>query len=252
MPFINSSTIQLGFKMASSQFWEYSFVNRSIFIYCQTAPNSDFAFSGRSQLLKWENGKGELAFLMDEKRRLENYSSGIWIVWSRFIGKKGICIGMMRGLPTTFYDGYAFDNNAGVIIPNNDGDLNAIWSFCSTKEYHVEIRKIDQKLNVTSGTLVKVPFDLDHWTKVAAEKYPHGLPKPYSDEPTQWIFHGHPCGSVIWDEKKKWTADGAHRADETVLQVAVARLLGYRWPAELDSEMELARSYLKKNLDISS
>ena len=30
------------------------------------------------------------------------------------------------------------------------------------------------------------------------------------------------------------------RTDETVLQVAVARLLGYRWPAELDENMELA------------
>lgn len=27
-------------------------------------------------------------------------------------------------------------------------------------------------------------------------KYPTGLPKPYSDDPTQWIFHGHPAKSV--------------------------------------------------------
>ena len=54
------------------------------------------------------------------------------------------------------------------------------------------------------------------------------------------IFHGHPCGSMFWDEDSKWTAHGPLRSDETVLQVAVARLLGYRWPAELDSEMELA------------
>ena len=47
---------------------------------------------------------------------------------------------------------------------------------------------------VTSGTLVKVPFDLAHWQKVAAEKYPHGLPKPFSSDPTQWLFNGHPQG----------------------------------------------------------
>ncbi|WVM88411.1 hypothetical protein UMZ34_20010 [Halopseudomonas pachastrellae] len=57
---------------------------------------------------------------------------------------------------------------------------------------------------------------------------------------TQWIFHGHPCGSVIWDEDSKWTVHGDLRVDESVLQVAVARLLGYQWPAELDPEMELA------------
>jgi len=102
------------------------------------------------------------------------------------------------------------------------------------------VRRIDQKLNVTNATLTKVPFDLEYWTKIAEEQYPNGLPKPYSDDPTQWIFHGHPCGSVIWDEDKKWTVTGSLRTDETVLQVAVARLLGYRWPTELDSEMELS------------
>jgi hypothetical protein len=45
---------------------------------------------------------------------------------------------------------------------------------------------------------------------------------------------------VIWDEEIKWTAHGPLRTDATVLQVAVARMLGYRWPAELDSAMELA------------
>jgi hypothetical protein len=102
------------------------------------------------------------------------------------------------------------------------------------------VRQFDQSLKVTNATLVKVPFDLDHWTKVAAEKYPHGLPKPYTDDPTQWIFHGHPCGSVIWDEEKKWIARGPQRTNASVLQVAVARLLGYRWPAENDPDMELA------------
>ena len=76
--------------------------------------------------------------------------------------------------------------------------------------------------------------------KSAEQQYPNGLPTPYTNDPTQWIFHGHPCGSVIWDEEKKWTTISNKRTDDTVLQVAVARLLGYRWPAELDKEMELA------------
>ncbi|MEW3673706.1 SAM-dependent DNA methyltransferase, partial [Pseudomonas aeruginosa] len=81
---------------------------------------------------------------------------------------------------------------------------------------------IDSKLNVTSATLAKVPFDLTYWQKVAAELYPAGLPKPYSGDSTQWLFHGHP------------------RPATEPLQVAVARLLGYHWPAELDAEMELS------------
>ena len=58
---------------------------------------------------------------------------------------------------------------------------------------------------------------LAYWQKVAAEKYPNGLPKPHSDDPTQWLFNGHPRGS------------------DAPLQVAVARLLGYRWPRQTGS-----------------
>jgi len=146
----------------------------------------------------------------------------------------------MRSLPTTLFIGEKFDNNTAVIVPNNPAHLPAIWCYCSSPEYHEAVRQVDQSLKVTNATLVKVPFDLEHWSKVAEEQYPHGLPKPYSDDPTQWIFHGHPCGSVVWDEETKWTAHGTLRIDDTVLQVAVARLLGYRWPAELDSTMELS------------
>ena len=102
------------------------------------------------------------------------------------------------------------------------------------------MREIDQTLKVTNATLVKVPFDLDHWQKVAAERYPNGLPEPYSDDPTQWIFHGDPCRSVVWNEETKRTGHGPTRIDAAVLQVAVARLLGHRWPAELDPSMRLA------------
>jgi len=44
----------------------------------------------------------------------------------------------------------------------------------------------------------------------------------------------------VWDEESKWTTQGPLRIEDTVLHVAVARLLGYRWPAELDGNMELA------------
>ena len=42
------------------------------------------------------------------------------------------------------------------------------------------------------------------------------------------------------DEAAKWTVHGSLRTDSAVLQVAVARLLGYLWPAERDDGMELA------------
>jgi hypothetical protein len=203
-------------------FWEQSSIDPDIFELCQSSPAMDNVFSGRSTIFRWENGKGGLYELMRIKKEIENYSSGIWSVWSRFINKKGVCVGMMGELAVSLYDGRAFDNNTGVIIPNNESDLLAIWAYCSSDNYRQDLRKIDKKLNVTSGTLVKVPFDLKLWQKVAQERYPNGLPKPYSNDATQWLFHGHPIKA------------------EAPLQVATARMLGYRWPAGSDNKMDLA------------
>jgi hypothetical protein len=155
-------------------------------------------------------------------------------------GKKGIVIGKMRNLPPAYYSGEIFDDNIHAIIPHKSEYLLPIRAYIEFGDFSKQVRRFNQKLAITSSSVVKVPFDLDHWTKVAQEKYPNGLPKPYTDDPTQWIFHGHPCGSVIWDEATKWTATAPLRTDDTVLHIAVARLLGYRWPAELDADMELA------------
>jgi hypothetical protein len=95
--------------------------------------------------------------------------------------------------------------------------LAAIFAFASSESFSAEIRKLDQKVMVTNSTLVKVPYDQAYWQKVAAEKYPNGLPKPFSSDPTQWLFNGHPAG-----------------ADQP-LHVAVARLVGYLWPRQTGS-----------------
>ena len=158
---------------------------------------------------------------------------GVW-------NKSGIAVSQIGPLFVTRYTGERFDNNVSAIGPLAEADLAAAWCFCAAPDYARSVREIDQGLKVTNATLVKIPFELDRWKAVAAEKYPNGLPEPYSDDPTQWIFHGHPCGSVVWDEDGKRTADGPIRTDDTVLQVAAARLLGYRWPAERDPEMRLA------------
>lgn len=215
-------------------FWEHEFINGGWRFY-QGTVNSSLMYGGKECVIDWSyNGIGMPC------RRPTN----------QCVGKCGVAISQMRDLPPTFYSGELYDSNVAPIVPENPAHLPAIWCFCSSPKYNEAVRRIDQKLNVTNATLVKVPFDLDYWTLVAAEKYPNGLPKPYSNDPTQWIFHGHPFGSVEWDEEKKRTVSGKHRIDETVLQVAVARLLGYRWPSELDSGMELAaeqRDWVKQS-----
>jgi hypothetical protein len=210
-------------------YWELNAIDNTNWIFQQSTVKRTWHFDGKMNVLYWEAGNGELA--ISPAARVQGLEA--WDKW-------GVAVAQMRQVPVTLPTASSFDNNAATIIPNNESHLPAIWCFCSSPEYNEAVRQIDQKLNVTNATLVKVHFDLERWTKVAEEKYPRGLPKPYSDDPTQWIFHGHPCGSVIWDEDQKWTNHGLRRNDANVLHVAVARLLGYRWPAELDASMELA------------
>ena len=132
-------------------------------------------------------------------------------------GKVGVAVNKMSQLEPFFYCGEVFDDNVGPIVPNDPADLPAFWAFVSAPEYRTSIRQIDQSLKVTAATLTKVPFDVVHWARVAAGKYPNGLPKPFSSDPTQWLFNGHPAGS------------------DAPLQVAVARLCGYQWPRQTGS-----------------
>lgn len=172
----------------------------------QSANSNHKIFDGFDRIINYQN-KGKLL--------ARNQGLTAW-------GKSGISINVTSKLFSSLYFGAAFTSDIAIIQPKNANDILAIFEYCANESFYNEVRKIDKKLGVTNATLVKVPFDLDHWQKVAAEKYPNGLPKPYSDDPTQWLFHGHPIKT------------------DNPLQVALARLIGYRWPAESDIEMELA------------
>ena len=164
---------------------------------------------GKEHILKWEKGRGSLAaFAEAGLASLQGKSA-----W----GKRGICVSLMGRLPSCLYYGERYDMNSGVLWPLKDEHLPAVWCFVEDGSLTTEVRKIDQQLKLTTATLVKIPFDLPHWQKIASEKYPNGLPKPHSDDPTQWLFNGHPKGS------------------EQPLHVAVARLLNYRWPRQTGS-----------------
>jgi hypothetical protein len=217
-------------------FWEVTELG-DIWEFEQSTVKDAVAFGGRHKVILWEGGDGQLrAFAKEAKERLHDADRRGNAAW----GKWSIGISQMRHLPATLGTGEKFDTNIAIILPKETKYVLPIWAYCSSDQYNDDVRKLSQKLNVTNASLVKVPFDIDHWTQVAEEKYPHGVSKPYSDDPTQWIFHGHPCGSVLWNEETKWTCHSTCCNDDTVLQVAVARLLGFRWPAELDADMELA------------
>lgn len=179
----------------------------------QSTVNATVPYGGRSQVVLWENGKGRLYRYVESVKHL-NTAAQRWRTGQDVWGKMGIVVSCMGSLHCTLYLGDRYDNNVGVISPFDESHLPAVWAFCSSPEFQVELRRIDQKVNITAATFAKVPFDLAHWQKVAAERYPDGIPKPFSSDPTQWLFDGNPKDS------------------DQPLHVAVARLLGYQWPRQ--------------------
>lgn len=173
----------------------------------QSTVSSTEPFGGREHILWWEGGNGRLhRFVAD---RLGTWGVGAWIRGDGLEGRKGVAVSQMGSLPVTLYTGQLFDNNTAVILPKDEQELPAIWAYCSSPEFVEDVRDIDDALKVTNSTLVKVSFDRQRWQAVAAER--GTLPAPQSEDPTQWIFKGKVASAT------------------QPLQVAVARLLGYKW-----------------------
>jgi hypothetical protein len=190
-------------------FWEVSAGDR--WEPQQNAPQQTRPYTGREYLLLWDGGRALVP---------QSKGGGATIAGQASWGRVGVGIRVTESLDATIYTGQLYENVCAVIIPRDANHLSPIWAFCSSPGFYKAVRRIDSKVGVTNRTLAKVPFDLEHWTKVAEEQYPNGLPEPHSDDPTQWLFKGHPKGS------------------EDRLQVAVARLLGYRWPGQEADELD--------------
>ncbi len=190
--------------------------------YLQGAVEETELYGGRDGVLFWEDGYGQLTEVCQEGATFRGKAA-----W----GKTGVAVSRMSRLPVALYTGEIFDQATSIVLPYDAEDLPAIWAFCHSAEYGEAVRKLDQKLNVTNTTLAKVPFDIAHWQRVAAEKYPNGLPGPDSNDPTQWLFNG-------------------RLADSTApLQVGVARLLGYRWPRQTGQTVSGAAPVADDGLD---
>jgi hypothetical protein len=162
-------------------------------------------YGGRSSVLHWERGRGTLA----ESAAARIQGQDAW-------GGSGVLVSQMGDLFATLYTGEHFDSNAAAIIPKVQSDLGALWAFISSPGYRRAVREIDNNVAVTNRTLVKVPFDADYWRKIAEDA--GALPRPWSGDPTQWLFEGRP------------------EASTGPLQVAVARLAGYRWPEQAEAD----------------
>lgn len=202
-------------------FWEVPELGQA-WEFLQTSVSETQVYGGRSRVVLWEKERGAMARLAESVKHL-NHAAQSWRRGKDLWGRPGVAMSLMGDLPATLYGGDRYDANCCALVPKTRTNVLALWSFASSGQLSRRVRDVDHSLAVRPSTLLKVSFDLEHWTRIAEELYPDGLPEPYSNDPTQWLFKGDPTDAI------------------DPLQVAVARLLGYRWPdQESDPVNELA------------
>lgn len=191
------------------KFWELPQTSGLWELY-QMAPDANDAISGCDSLLRWENGNGTLA-----------NSPQARICGQPGWGKDGVAVGVTKSLYRARYFGNKFDCTLAVIIPKKSWYLDAIQKYVFSNEFIEQVRRVDQALSVTESSFGKVPFDFERWQITESGFGISSNPQCY--DPTQWLF----AGDVV--------------TSDNVLQVAVARLLGYQWHQQkADNLVELA------------
>jgi hypothetical protein len=190
-------------------FWELATIE-SDWRFHQGTPDGMAPYAGREAVLHWGPAGG-----LHEYADLGIASLQGADAW----GRCGVVVKLTRELSSALYTGESFDNNVAVVWPLVEADLGAVWAFLSSPEFTLAVRRIDPSLKVMNATLLKVPFEIDRWRRVAETS--GELPQPLSDDATQWLFKGHPSEAT------------------EPLQVAVARLLGYCWPEQDHDDVEV-------------
>ena len=182
----------------------------------QTTASRTCDFGGMNEIILWEKEQGALAQFANAVKEL-NHAAQNWRRGKPNWGKRGVVVSQMGDLAGSLYLGSIYDPNCCAIVPDNSNHVPAIWAMCHSGELFRGVRKINQNRKVEVRTILSVPFDLSYWKKAAEDQFPQGLPKPFSSDPTQWIFSGH-----LYDSSSP-------------LQTSLARLLGFRWPRQTGS-----------------
>lgn len=205
-------------------FWEVE-PNWNIWSPYITPPTSEI-YSGRNFFVRWENGLGTLS--RERGARIQGQPA-----WET----TALAVSVVSRLRPVIKGPYPHEKTTVAIVPRDKHNITALLCYLLDDEYSKNIRKINRKVAVSTGSIASVPFDKERWKEVAASRFPDGMPEPFSSDPTNWLFHGHPANAKQF----------------SVLNVALARLCGYRWPAETDSDMGLsdeARSWIARAAEL--
>jgi hypothetical protein len=184
-------------------FWEIDYTN-PIWMFMSSVPDGIADYAGKSLVI----------LRPDEMRRLG--VTEFDTVGAEARGRRGVLIAKMGDLPSSLYDGSYYDDNTYAFIPNQAQDLMALFMWTRSDAFRAAVRSISQKAAVPVGAVTAAKLDVDRW-RVAAEGTGQ-VPEPWSADSTQWLFEGRPDVS------------------SSPLQVAVARLVGYRWPKQAESD----------------
>jgi hypothetical protein len=172
-------------------------------------------FSGRSTIVLWEQESGAMARLAHEVRH-RNHKAQQWRSGKPLWGKKGISINRVGDQRIALYTGDKFGEDCLVVVPHKVSDLPALWHFARSGELARRLRAVDRGIAITPRSVRNVPIELPAW-RLKAEAL-DGLPEPWSDDPSQWLFEGRP------------------EVATEPLQVGVGRLVGYRWPEQPEDD----------------
>jgi hypothetical protein len=186
-------------------FWELGSVGTEWILF-QRAPDETKLYGGLDTVVLWEGGRGRLS--SDPGARVQGMQ-----VWD----SPGVLIERMSSLRASLYMGGAFQKSTVVVRPRDPSLVPAIWEYCRSGEHKKAVLAFERRIGIATSAIVDVPFDDERWREVA--RAAGATPEPRSDDPTQWLFEGHPQQS------------------NGPLQVAVARLLGYRWPKAPSSDV---------------
>lgn len=181
-------------------FWEFPTVPSGWHM-TSSSPSNDAAYSGNDRLMMSSQLMDCLGI------------SGYDTVGGGARGRRGVLMAKMGSLATSLYDGSWYDDNTYTLIPKRESDLPFLWAACRNESFHDAIRRVSSKTAVPVGAVASARIDWD-----AARESALPLSEPWSDDPTQWLFEGRPEVST------------------GPLQVAVGRLLGYRWPEQASSD----------------
>lgn len=188
------------------RFWEQP-VDGSKWAFYQGAPGHSAPYAGLENAVRWDSGSGEMAA-----------SDGARVQGLGHLGKRGLLVGRMSRFRVSLYLGGIFDKSCVAAVPRLPTDLRTLWEFGMSGALEQAVRSIDTKLGAATATVLDAAMDVDMWRERAEAAGP--LPGPYSYDPTQWLFKG--------------TISNATEP----LQVAVARLLGYRWPDQVPDDLD--------------